>query len=39
MYSENPQNSPDYARMISENDVDRMIYYLIPEKIILGGRF
>ncbi|MGC4041395.1 MAG: aldehyde dehydrogenase family protein [Flavobacterium sp.] len=39
MYGENPQQSPDYARMISENDVDRMVSYLIPEKVILGGRY
>lgn len=39
MYGENPQNSPDYARMISEHDVDRMVSYIVPEKIILGGRF
>lgn len=39
MYGENPQQSPDYARMISEHDVDRMVSYLIPEKVILGGRF
>ena len=39
MYGENPQESPDLARMISEHDVDRMVSYLIPEKIILGGRY
>jgi aldehyde dehydrogenase (NAD+) len=39
MYGENPQRSPDLARMISEHDVDRMVSYLIPEKVILGGRY
>jgi aldehyde dehydrogenase (NAD+) len=39
MYGDDPQKSHDFARMISEHDVDRMASYLIPEKIILGGRY
>jgi aldehyde dehydrogenase (NAD+) len=38
MYGDDPQQSPDFARMISDHDVDRMASYLIPEKIIIGGR-
>lgn len=39
MYGSDPQQSPDLARMISEHDVDRMVSYLIPEKVVLGGRY
>ena len=38
MYGEDPQQSPDFARMISEHDVERVVSYLVPEKIVLGGR-
>lgn len=39
MYGENPIESPDFARMISEKDAERVASYIIPEKTILGGRF
>ncbi|MBO9663513.1 aldehyde dehydrogenase family protein [Dokdonella sp.] len=39
MYGEDPQHSPDFARMISEHDVERVVSYLLPEKIVLGGRY
>ncbi len=39
MYGENPQESPDFARMISEHDTERVASYIIPEKTIHGGRF
>lgn len=39
MYGENPQESPDLARMISEHDAERVASYIIPEKVVIGGRF
>ncbi len=39
MYGEDPSQSPDFARMISEHDTERVASYIIPEKVILGGRF
>lgn len=39
MYGEDPSQSPDFARMISENDTQRVASYIIPEKVVLGGRF
>lgn len=39
MYGEDPQLSPDFARMISEHDVERVVSYLVPEKIVQGGRY
>ncbi len=39
MYGENPQQSPDFARMISEHDTERVASYIIPEKVVLGGRY
>lgn len=39
MYGEDPSLSPDFARMISEHDTERVASYIIPEKVILGGRF
>jgi aldehyde dehydrogenase (NAD+) len=38
MYGEDPQRSPDFARMISEHDVERVASYILPEKVVLGGR-
>ena len=32
MYGDNPQQSPDFARMISEHDAARVASYIIPEK-------
>jgi len=39
MYGEDPSESPDFARMISEHDTERVASYIIPEKVILGGRY
>lgn len=39
MYGEDPSQSPDFARMISEHDTERVASYIIPEKVILGGRY
>jgi aldehyde dehydrogenase (NAD+) len=39
MYGENPQESPDLARMISEHDAERVASYIIPEKVVIGGRY
>lgn len=39
MYGENPQESPDLARMVSEHDTERVASYIIPEKVVIGGRF
>lgn len=39
MYGENPQESPDLARMISEHDTERVASYIIPEKVVIGGRY
>lgn len=37
MYGVNPRQSPDFARMISEHDTERVASYIIPEKVVLGG--
>lgn len=39
MYGEDPSLSPDFARMISEHDTERVASYIIPEKVVLGGRY
>lgn len=39
MYGEDPQQSPDFARMISEHDAERVASYIIPEKTVIGGRY
>jgi len=39
MYGEDPQQSPDLARMISEHDTERVAGYILPEKTVLGGRY
>jgi aldehyde dehydrogenase (NAD+) len=39
MYGDDPQQSPDLARMISEHDAERVASYIIPEKVVIGGRF
>ncbi|WP_217539450.1 aldehyde dehydrogenase family protein, partial [Stenotrophomonas sp. GbtcB23] len=39
MYGEDPSRSPDFARMISEHDTDRVASYIIPEKVVHGGRY
>jgi len=39
MYGEDPSQSPDFARMISEHDAERVASYILPEKVVHGGRF
>lgn len=39
MYGEDPQQSPDLARMISKHDTARVASYIIPEKVVVGGRY
>jgi aldehyde dehydrogenase (NAD+) len=39
MYGENPSQSPDFARMISEHDAERVASYILPDKVVHGGRF
>lgn len=38
MYGEDPQRSPDLARMISEHDAERVGSYILPNKVVHGGR-
>ena len=39
MYGIDPQHSPDFARMISGHDAQRVASYILPEKVVHGGRF
>ena len=39
MYGDDPQQSPDFARMISERDTSRVAEYIVPEQVVIGGRF
>ncbi|MDY7814016.1 aldehyde dehydrogenase family protein, partial [Burkholderia pseudomallei] len=39
MYGEDPSRSPDFARMISAHDAQRVANYIQPEKVVHGGRF
>lgn len=39
MYGEDPSRSPDFARMISTHDTERVASYILPEKVVHGGRF
>ncbi|MDY0743633.1 aldehyde dehydrogenase family protein [Paucibacter sp. R3-3] len=39
MYGEDPSQSPDFARMISTHDAERVASYILPEKVVHGGRF
>jgi len=39
MYGEDPGKSPDFARMISEHDAERVASYIQPGKVVHGGRF
>lgn len=38
MYGEDPSKSPDFARMISEHDAERVASYILPDKVVHGGR-
>lgn len=39
MYGEDPRLSPDFARMISAHDTERVASYIVPEQVVHGGRF
>lgn len=39
MYGDDPQQSPDFARMISEHDASRVAGYIVAEQVVIGGRF
>ena len=39
MYGEDPRQSPDFARMISEHDTERVASYILPKKTVLGGGY
>ncbi len=39
MYGTDPSQSPDFARMISEHDAERVASYILPGKVVLGGRY
>lgn len=38
MYGTDPQQSPDLARMISRHDAERVASYILPDKVVHGGR-
>lgn len=38
MYGTDASQSPDFARMISKKDTQRVASYILPDKIVLGGR-
>ena len=39
MYGDDPRQSPDFARMISEHEAQRVASYILPDKVVHGGRF
>lgn len=39
MYGVDPQQSPDFARMIGSHDAERVASYILPEKVVHGGRY
>lgn len=39
MYGADPQQSPDFARMISSHDAERVASYILPDKVVHGGRY
>jgi len=39
MYGEDPRLSPDFARMTSEHDAERLASYIRPGNVVHGGRF
>ncbi|MEH7828735.1 aldehyde dehydrogenase family protein [Gemmobacter denitrificans] len=38
MYGSDPQQSPDFARMITTHDAARVASYILPDKVVIGGR-
>lgn len=39
MYGDDPSQSGDFARMISEHDTERVASYIVEEKVVHGGRY
>jgi aldehyde dehydrogenase (NAD+) len=39
MYGVDPKRSPDFARMISEHDTERVASYILPDKVVIGGDY
>lgn len=39
MYGDDPQRSPDFARMISEHDAERVASYIVAHKVVHGGHY
>lgn len=39
MYGQDPSLSPDFARMISRADAERVASYILPHKVVHGGRY
>ncbi|WP_448950330.1 aldehyde dehydrogenase family protein [Labrys neptuniae] len=39
MYGDDPIKSPDFARMISTHDTERVASYILPDKVVHGGRY
>ncbi|MDF5735454.1 MULTISPECIES: aldehyde dehydrogenase [unclassified Nostoc] len=37
-YGDNPANSPDYARIISQKHFDRLVNFLKDGKVLIGGK-
>ena len=38
MFGENPKSNPDYSRIISAREVDRLAGLIDPSKVVIGGR-
>src|ERR1700678_1785812 len=38
MFGENPKGNPDYSRIITPRDVERLASLIDPAKVIMGGR-
>ena len=39
MYGVDPKRSPDFARMLSEHDAQRVASYILRDKVVIGGDF
>lgn len=37
MHGADPKRSPDFARMLSEHDTERVASYILPHKVVIGG--
>lgn len=38
LYGEDPRNNPDYSRIISSKEVNRLLSLIDPEKVVSGGK-